>query len=256
MKTDNGDLVTQYDLRRLEDVGLIKIDLLSIEALDRIRACLDLLVKYGYISAEGKSLKEVYEETIGIYNIEREDPKMWDMLHNHKVQALFQMEQDSGIKGIALTKPQTVEELASINSVMRLMAPEKGQEQPLETFAKRKMDSSIWENEMIAYGLNSDERAWLHKWLDVSYGICETQETLMSMLQEPEIGGHSLLFADKVRKAIARKKPEEFLACQKVYYEVAKEKGLSKILTEYTWNVVFAASKGYSFNITGRIKIV
>lgn len=244
MQTDNGDIVTQYDLHRLEDVGLIKIDLLSIEALDRIRACLDLLVKYGYIDATNKSLKEIYEETIGIYNIEREDPKMWELLYNHKVQSLFQMEQDSGIKGIALTKPQTVEELAAINSVMRLMALEKGREQPLETFAKRKTNPLIWEKEMLAYGLDDEERQWLHKWLDVSYGICETQETLMSMLQEPEIGGHSLLFADKVRKAIAKKKPEEFLECQKFYYKTAEEKGLSEKLVHYTWNVIFAASRG------------
>ena len=46
MKTSSGDIITQYDLWRLEEVSLIKIDLLSIEALDRIRACLDLLTEY------------------------------------------------------------------------------------------------------------------------------------------------------------------------------------------------------------------
>ena len=37
MKTTNGDVVTQFDLHQDEEVGLIKIDLLSIEALDKMR---------------------------------------------------------------------------------------------------------------------------------------------------------------------------------------------------------------------------
>lgn len=177
------------------------------------------------------------------------------MIHMHKIESLFQMEEQSGIKGIALTKPQSVEELASINSIMRLMVSEKGAKQPLDVFAERKTNPHLWENEMITYGLSKEERAWLHKWLDASYGICETQETLMSMLQEPEIGGHSLLFADRVRKSIAKKKPEEFLKCQQEFYQTIEEKQLSSKLAHYTWDVIFAASRGYSFNFTRRIKI-
>ena len=52
MKTSNGDVVTQFDLHDAEDVGLIKIDLLSIEALDKIHICLDLLCDNGYVERE------------------------------------------------------------------------------------------------------------------------------------------------------------------------------------------------------------
>ena len=246
MQTTNGDIITQYDLHVDEKVGLIKIDLLSIEALDRIRACIDLLTQYGYID-KNKTLKEKYEEAVGIYNIERDEKKMWQMLHEHKVQALFQMEQQSGIKGIALTRPTSVEELAAINAVMRLMPPEKGMEQPIDTFANRKKNPHIWEEEMIRFGLNKEEREWLHSWLDTSYGICETQETLMSMLQDEKIGGHTLLFADRVRKAVAKKKPKEFLECQEEFYKTANEKRLSDRLVHYTWDIIFASSRGYSF---------
>lgn len=247
MQTTNGDIVTQYDLHEDERCGLIKIDLLSIEALDRMRACLDLLVKHNYIDGTNKTLRQIYEEAIGVYNLERDDPKMWEMLHNHKIESLFQMEEQSGIRGIAITHPTSVEELAAINSIMRLMAAEKGGEQPLDTFAKRKKNNEIWEQEMINFGLKDDERKWLHQWLDTSYGICETQETMMSMLQDKKIGGHSLLFADRVRKAVAKKKPEEFLQCQKEYFDAAKEQGLSDKLVDYVWNKIFAPSRGYSF---------
>ena len=57
------------------DNALIKIDLLSIEALDRIRACIDLLTQYGYLD-KNKTLREKYEEAVGIYNIERDEKKM------------------------------------------------------------------------------------------------------------------------------------------------------------------------------------
>ena len=75
----------------------------------------------------------------------------------------------------------------------------------------------------------------------------------MSMLQDEKIGGHTLLFADRVRKAVAKKKPKEFLECQEEFYKTAEEKGLSDRLVHYTWDIIFASSRGYSFNITGRV---
>jgi DNA polymerase III alpha subunit len=82
---------------------------------------IDLLCDYGY--AERKpTLKETYEDIIGIYNLEREDEKMWEMVWNHEVTSLFQLEQQSGVQGIALTKPRSVDELAVLNSVSQIAA--------------------------------------------------------------------------------------------------------------------------------------
>lgn len=246
MKTSNGDVVTQFDLHDAEDVGLIKIDLLSIEALDKIHICLDLLCDYGYIKRE-KTLKETYEKVLGIYNLERDNPDMWKMLWNHEVMSLFQMEKQSGIQGIALTHPSSVDDLAVINSVMRLMASEKGAEQPLNKYARYKDNINLWYDEMRNYGLTEDEINWLRSYLDISFGICETQEKLMSMVQDEKIGGHSLLFADRLRKSIAKKKPAEFLQCEKEFFETIEEKHLSKRLANYVWNVIFKVQRGYSF---------
>ena len=52
MKVPNGDIVTQFDLHDCEDVSLIKIDLLSVECLDKIHVCLDLLADSGLIEKE------------------------------------------------------------------------------------------------------------------------------------------------------------------------------------------------------------
>lgn len=149
--------------------------MLSIEALDKIHNELDLLVEYGYIEQK-PTLRETYESVIGIYNLERNDPKMWEMVWNHKITSLFQMEQPSGVSGIALTHPKSVSELAVLNSVIRLMAPEKGAEQPLDMWARYRLDISEWRNEMINYGLKTSDIEWLMNHSAITSGICECQE--------------------------------------------------------------------------------
>ena len=206
MKAPDGTIISQFDLHDLEKMSLIKYDALSIEACDKIQVCLELLVKHGYIEDKG-SLKATYESAIGIYNLERNDPKMWKMLWDHKIQSCFQMEKDSGVQGIALTKPKSVDDLATLNSVIRLMAQEKGGEQPLNKYARFKNDISLWYKEMDEYGLTTEEQKILEPILKISYGICESQERFMSLVQIPECGGFDLNFADKLRKSVA-----EFLA--------------------------------------------
>lgn len=228
------------------DNVLIKIDLLATEGLSKIRTCLDLLVDYKYVEKEEK-LRETYEKTIGVYNIEREDEKMWKMVWENQIISLFQMEQQSGIQGIALAQPRSLEDLTSINSAMRLMAPERGAEQPLEKYARFRVDPNAWEREMDMYGLEEDEKKLLHSLLDYSSGICAHQEDLYQLLTHPKIAGFGLGEADKLRKAIAKKKPEEYKAFEEKFWKNAEEKQLSKQLCKYVWNVLIATQRGYSF---------
>ena len=247
MKVPNGDTVTQFDLHDCEDASLIKIDLLSVEALDKMHVCLDLLCDQGYIDRY-PTLRETYEKYLGIYNLEREAPDMWEMVWNHEIQALFQMEKQSGIQGIALTKPESVDDLAVLNSVIRLMAQEKNAEQPLNKYARFKEDISLWYDEMSRYGLTADEMKLLEPLLKSSYGICESQEKFMSLVQLPECGGLNLGWADRLRKSIAKKNPAEYEQLTKEYFENADKKGLSTNLCNYVWNVLVATSRGYGFN--------
>jgi DNA polymerase-3 subunit alpha len=96
MRAPDGTLITQFDLHDAEECSLIKYDLLSVEALDKIHICLDLLAEQNFIKP-APSLKETYEQVIGIYNLERDSAEMWRMVHEHKINALFQMEKQSGI---------------------------------------------------------------------------------------------------------------------------------------------------------------
>ena len=247
MRAPNGDIMTQFDLHDCEDCSLIKYDLLSVEAMDKIHICLDLLCEQGYVEKK-ETLKETYENVIGIYNLVREAPQMWKMVWNHEIQSLFQMEKQSGIQGIALTHPQSVDDLAVLNSVIRLMAQEKGAEQPLNKFARFKNDISLWYEEMDKYGLTKEEQKLLEPVVKLSYGISESQEKFMQLVQMPECGGFDLTWADKLRKSIAKKNPAAYEELQKEYFETVEKKGLSKNLCNYVWNVLVATSRGYGFN--------
>ena len=247
MRAPDGTICTQFELHDAEAASLIKYDALSVEAMDKIHICMDLLCEHGYVEKKA-TLRETYENLIGIYNLERDEPKMWEMVWRHEINSLFQMEKQSGIQGIALLHPTSVDDLATLNSVIRLMAQEKGGEVPTEKLARFKANPQLWDEEMEKWGLTAEERELLHKELDTSYGICESQEGFMKLVQMPECGGFNLTWADRLRKSIAKKNPKEFDQLTVEYFENAKEKDLSRPLCNYIWKVLVAYSRGYGFN--------
>ena len=249
MRAPKGEIITQFDLHDAEDTGLIKYDILSVEALDKIHNCIDLICKYGYEKRE-ETLKDTYEKIIGIYNLEREAPEMWQMCWNHEVMSLFQMEKQSGVNGIAAMKPTSVDDLAILNSAIRLMATEKGGEMPVNKLARFKAHPSDWDYELQKYGLGAEAKEILEPVLNVSYGLCIAQEQFMQLVQLPELGGFNLTWADKLRKSIAKKNPAQYEELTKEYFKIIKEKGLDERLCTYVWNVLIAMSKGYGFNLS------
>ena len=247
MRAPDGTVITQFELHDLEDVSMIKMDLLSVEAADKIHTCLDLLVEQGYIK-QYPTLRETYENALGVYKINRDDKKMWDMVQNHEIVSLFQMEQQSGVRGIALTHPRSVDELAVLNSVIRLMATEKGAESPLDKYARFRENPKAWDKEMQQMGLTEEQRAIMHRELDISDGMSITQEQFMQLVQLPECGGWDLQWADKLRKSIAKKNPKDYDALTKQFFDNVKEKGLNEKFCHYVWDVEVALSRGYGFN--------
>lgn len=247
MRAPNGDVMTQFDLHTAEKASLIKYDMLSVEAIDKIQICLDLLVKNGYIK-EYPTLKETYENCIGIYNLERSNPDMWEMVYQQKIPSLFQMDAQSGKNAVRLTHPNNVDDLATINSVLRLMPQQKGAEMPLEKFARFKKNIELWYKEMSDWGLTKEEMQLLEPIAKISYGITESQEKFMSLVQLPECGGFDLTWADRLRKSIAKKNPKEYDQLTEEYFKTIQEKGLSYNLCNYVWKVLVGYSRGYGFN--------
>lgn len=228
------------------ELPLIKYDALSVEAEDKIHVCLDLLIENNYITAE-PTLKETYEKALNIYTIDRESPEMWKMIWNHKILSLFQMEKQSGIKGIATLKPTSVDDLAVLNSTIRLMAQDGTTEMPTDKLARFKKDPNAWDRELAQWGLGQEEKKILEPILSSSYGLCIAQEQFMELVQLPELGGFSLTWSDSLRKSIAKKNPAGFQKLTNEFYEVTKEKGIKQNFAKYVWEVLISMSKGYGF---------
>ena len=247
MRTNSGDIITQFDLHGDEEVSLIKVDELSTDANDIIHATLELLLNDGVIEWQG-SLRSTYDKYLDIYNIDRDAPEMWDMIANNKIINLFQMQKESGKRALSLVKPHSVDDLATINSVIRLMPQTKGAETPLEKYARFHDNIQLWYDEMTEYGLTEEEQEILKNILSVSYGICEAQEYLMILSMHPKIGGFDLSWADRLRKAVAKKNPKDFEQLEKEFFENAKEKQLSPNLVNYVWYQLVYTQRGYGLD--------
>lgn len=89
MKSPTGVKCSQWDLHSEEDAGHIKYDFLTVDALDRIRTTMDLLLEYGYIEWQG-SLKDTYFKYLGPDVIDYQNKDMWHLVGENKIISLFQ----------------------------------------------------------------------------------------------------------------------------------------------------------------------
>ena len=202
MKAPNGTLCSQFELHDSEYMGGVKFDALTTDALDRIRTCLDLLLKYDNIEWQG-SLKETYNKYIGLDYLDYDTKEMWEEIGENKISNLFQYDTPVGLATAKLIKPKNAMELAIANSLMRLMADESGV-MPSETFEKYKNNIQLWYDEMRRYGLTEEEIKVMEKHLLTNSGVCESQEGIMLISMDEKISGFSVKEANKLRKTIAR----------------------------------------------------
>lgn len=249
MRAPDGTLITQFELNDCEKTSLIKYDLLSVQALDKLHNCIDLLIADGFIEAK-PTVRETYEEHLGVYSLERTAPEMWQMCWEHKINSLFQMEERSGRVGIEKLRPHSVDELAVLNSAIRLMPQERGGEMPVDKLVRFKNDPKEWDDELKAYGLGAHEKELLNTILSTSFGMCITQEQFMRLVQMPEIGGFDLEWSDRLRKSVAKKSPKDFEQLQREYFINAKEKSLDMAFCEYVWKMLIMPTRGYGFNFS------
>ena len=245
MKTSRKVLVTAWDLHDSEQMGALKYDFLTVQAIDKIRTCMNLLLEDQRIEWQG-DLRSTYNKYLLPANLDYKNQEMWKMVGDEKIIELFQYDTAQGSKAARLIKPQSLKDLAAGNSVLRLMSDEG--EQPLDTFAKYKANLSLWYQEMLKYRLNDDEQTLLEKYLLPVYGVAPSQELMMQLAMDPQIAGFSVKEANKLRKAVAKKKKALVDECHELFYTKGKELGTREELLNYVWNVQIHRQVGYSFS--------
>lgn len=245
MRTPNGQMVTQYDMSCSDYQGGLKLDFLTIEALDRIRKCMELLLKDGVIEDKG-NLKATYDACIHPDILLREDKEMWRMLCNGDILDAFQYDSVQGKNAIAKIHPHNFREAMDGNALMRLSC--EG-EQPIDKYVKHKKNINLWYVEMREAGLTQEEVKVMEEHLLKSYGIAPTQEAVMRLSMDKRISGFDLVWANKLRKAIAKSKAKDMI--EEVHNRMI-DQGMSlgnrREFIEYVWNSCIVPQLGYAFS--------
>ncbi len=247
MKAPNGQYISQWNMSDSEYVGNLKVDLLTIEALDKIRATLDELVDDKHIEWQG-SLRDTYNKYIHPDVIDYKTPEMWNCIAENSICDLFQYDTEVGLQAAQKVKPTNMSELTTTNSLMRLMA-DNNEEQPVDIYIKYKNNISLWYEELKRWKLTEEEIKTLETYLLPVYGVADTQEVVMQLSMDKNIANFDLTKANKLRKGIAKKKAKIIDDVRNMFFEEGQKAGTSNNLLTYVWEVQIKRQLGYSFSI-------
>ena len=190
--------VTMYDMKYVEETGLIKFDFLGLKTLTVIQRAVDWIKR-----AQGIDLDM---ETVPL-----DDVDTYKMLQDGKTTAVFQFE-SAGMKDVhKQIKPDRFEDLIAIVSLYR-----PGPMDNIPTFIKRKH--------------GEEEIQYLHPKLEPilkeTYGIMVYQEQVMMIARE--LGGYTMGGADKLRKVMGKKMRDEIPKQRIMFTEGAIKNGIDE----------------------------
>lgn len=171
----NGLYQTQFEASDLEQLGLVKMDVLGIRNLSIIKNVID----------------DVYEKTgtkIKLNNIDLNDSNVMRLLKKGDTLGIFQLESDGVRKLLIEMQCSSLEDIVNATSLYR-----PGPMEMIPMFIKRKFGEKY---ELIHQDLKEI--------LEETYGIIVFQEQIMLIAKK--FAGYSLGEADILRRAISKKK--------------------------------------------------
>ncbi|MDP3093409.1 MAG: DNA polymerase III subunit alpha [bacterium] len=173
---NDENIVTQYEMHSIEELGLLKMDFLGLKNLTVIE---DTLAR---IYAVHDGLK------VDIDNIPLDDKEVYKTLQNGRTAGLFQLESSGMTRYLVDLKPTEMEDLIAMIALFR-----PGPMEFIPSFIKRKH-----KKEKVEY-LHPKLKPILEK----TYGICIYQEQLLQIARD--LAGFTMGEADVLRKAVGKK---------------------------------------------------
>lgn len=220
------------------------MDFLTVKNIDKLRLCMDLLIKDGYMEWQG-SLRATYNKYLHPDVLDYDTREMWDLLGTNSIPDVFQFDTQVGLQAVKQIKPHSLIEMASANSIMRLMVTEEGAEQPIDTYIRYKENIEEWYKCMREdYSLREDEIAILEKYLLPLYGVGDTQEVVMELAMDEHISNFNVTLSNKLRKGISKKDKDLQAAMKKMFFEHGKKINTSDNLLNYIWKEVIGKQLG------------
>lgn len=172
----NDQVVSQFDMTEIEELGLLKMDFLGLRNLTVIKDTI-------------KDIKKNYDVDIDIRNIDVNDKNVIKQFNQAKTIGLFQFESAGMRAFLKNLKPTVFDDLIAANSLFR---PGPMDEIPKYIHNKNNPEDVTF----------LDEK--LKPILGVTYGIIVYQEQVMQIVQQ--LAGYSLGEADNLRRAMSKKK--------------------------------------------------
>ncbi len=217
-KEPSGEkIITQYEMHACEDVGLIKFDILGIRNLSILGAAIDIV-------------KERNGIQVNLYKVPLDDKKTFEMLSKGDTMGVFQLASGGMTKYLKDLKPSRVEDLMAMVALYR-----PGPISQIPEYIRRK------HNPKLAKYL--DPR--MEKFLGASYGLIVYQDDLLFCALD--LAGYSWKEADKFRKAVGKKIPEEMAAQKEKFIKGIVDNGQTQKFAEDLW-VLFEPFQSYGFN--------
>ncbi|MDH5332322.1 MAG: DNA polymerase III subunit alpha [Thermoleophilia bacterium] len=212
-KGPDAEVVTQFSMKNVEALGLLKVDFLGLRNLDVIDKAVALI---------GGDLD--------ITTIPMDDRKTYEMLARADSTGVFQFESSGMRDALRAVKPTVFEDMIALVALYR-----PGPMQYIPTYAARKNG-----REPVTY---IDER--LKPITGDSYGICIYQEQYMQIAKQ--LAGFEPAEAETLRRAIGKKIHELMASLKGKFLEGCAARGVSARVADQLWKDM-ESSQDYSFN--------
>jgi DNA polymerase III subunit alpha len=219
-RTKNDEIVTAYDMKAIEKLGLLKMDFLGLTTLTIIDDALRLIV-------------QTCGDQLNLHTLALDDTETYEkVFHTGLTSGVFQFESHGMRDVLRRYKPTTVEDLTALNALYR---PGPIQGGMIDDFIDRK-----WGRKKIEYELPELEVV-----LNETLGVIVYQEQVMQIANR--LAGYSLGEADLLRRAMGKKDADEMAKQRERFVKGALERGFpeKKIVKIFDLMEQFA---GYGFN--------
>ncbi|MBI4476897.1 MAG: DNA polymerase III subunit alpha, partial [Acidobacteria bacterium] len=199
-KGQRDEITTQWGMKEIERVGLLKMDFLGLSTLTLIRDAVE-------------HIRETTGEVVDLDSIPLDDPKTFQVFAEGQTFGIFQFE-SSGMRDILRkARPQRFDDLIALNALYRPGPLRSGM---VDDFIARKQGKVE-----IKYELPQ-----LEPILRDTYGVIAYQEQVIRIARE--LGGFTLGEADILRKAMGKKKADVMQAQRHKFVEGAKKSGINE----------------------------
>jgi DNA polymerase-3 subunit alpha len=197
---DQGEITTQWAMKEIDRVGLLKMDFLGLSTL----TLLDDAVKH---------IKETTGDDLDLARLPLDDAKTYAIFQNGQTHGVFQFESSGMRDTLRKAKPQCLEDLIALNALYR-PGPLRGG--VVDDYIARKHGRVE-----IKYDLPQAEPV-----LKETYGVIAYQEQVMRLASE--LAGFSLGQADELRRAMGKKDAAKMQAQRATFVDGCVARGIAE----------------------------